>query len=568
MFNLASMFVDIKAKTDPFDAALNKVHADATRRGAMIGSVLGSAISKSIDLALRSAHKVFDAVVLGSSNLAESLAKTGEVFQGSTSVITGLADQMANQFGLGKQEILDASSMFGLLAQGAGMANNEAADFATGLTKLAADASSFYNVPLAEALQKIQSGLSGEAEPLRAFGVFLSEDAVKAKALAMGLASTNGELTQYAKIAARHMLIQEGLSKASGDLVRTQDGFANQSRMMIGSISNLATSIGTALMPAFQGVVAVGNRFISSLSAGFEAAAPYIEAGAQGVATAVNFMADVFASFGEMYMQFWSDVLSAPIFQYLVDAFTETGGWAEYFRDTVSEAFATIAVIFRNQGIVYEMMKVQAVTAIQNITLQIDAFLQNAMLMGQWLGSNWLNLIKDAANGVVTIFSNLGTNIKDLWNAVLEFLSTGQWTFNPTPLLKGMKVATAALPEMVKPMWVDASDRLAELGQELAGNETARAQPGLTKAQANYAAAKYGTAAAAMAGDQFKSQSFAASDFASQLQNKQFGSGNDVPTRQLTAQEQMREILKEQRDMLRQEIELQKWALRRGASFA
>jgi hypothetical protein len=86
------------------------------------------------------------------------------------------------------------------------------------MAMLAADASSFYNVPLDVALEKIRSGLSGEAEPLRAFGVFLSDAAMKAKAAQMGLAGLNGELTEGQKITVRAALIQEQLGTANGDL--------------------------------------------------------------------------------------------------------------------------------------------------------------------------------------------------------------------------------------------------------------------------------------------------------------------------------------------------------------
>ncbi|MCV6900945.1 hypothetical protein OE165_28330, partial [Escherichia coli] len=78
------------------------------------------------------------------------------------------------------------------------------------------DASSFYNVPLESALEKIRSGLVGEAEPLRAFGVLLSEAAVKQQALAMGVRPVNGELSEQEKVMARVELITKGLNKAQG----------------------------------------------------------------------------------------------------------------------------------------------------------------------------------------------------------------------------------------------------------------------------------------------------------------------------------------------------------------
>ncbi|MDG6746336.1 SDR family NAD(P)-dependent oxidoreductase, partial [Staphylococcus aureus] len=67
-----------------------------------------------------------------------------------------------------------------------------------------------------EAIGKIRSGLSGESEPLRDFGVFLTEAAVKAKALELGMIKVGEELTEQGKIMARAILIQEGLADANG----------------------------------------------------------------------------------------------------------------------------------------------------------------------------------------------------------------------------------------------------------------------------------------------------------------------------------------------------------------
>ena len=55
-------------------------------------------------------------------------------------------------------------------------------DSPTSLRPLAADLASFNNIDPTEALDKLRSGLVGEAEPLRSVGVLLNEAAVQAKA--------------------------------------------------------------------------------------------------------------------------------------------------------------------------------------------------------------------------------------------------------------------------------------------------------------------------------------------------------------------------------------------------
>ena len=101
-----------------------------------------------------------------------------------------------------------------------------------GLVQLAADLASFNNIGVDEALLKLQSGLVGETEPLRALGVNLNAAAVQAEALKMGLAANVETLTAADMAQARYALILQQTTTAQGDLARTSDGWANQNRIL------------------------------------------------------------------------------------------------------------------------------------------------------------------------------------------------------------------------------------------------------------------------------------------------------------------------------------------------
>ena len=106
---------------------------------------------------------------------------------------------MARRFGLNKRTMLDAASGIGLIGEAAGMGQGSAADLGNNMSKLAADASSFYNIPLDEALQKIKSGLvggpsrSGARRPAR-------QESVKAEAAERGSPASGAELTPSQKV--------------------------------------------------------------------------------------------------------------------------------------------------------------------------------------------------------------------------------------------------------------------------------------------------------------------------------------------------------------------------------
>ncbi len=241
---LSQLFVDVGTDLSKLDTGLNRAKAQITDFSAKANSLLGSI---GLGLSVAGVGKfLLDAAEKG-SNLGETMSKVKEVFKDSTSAVNAMADDMATKFGAVKGVTLDAAANLGLVAQGAGMSAKEAADMSVKLTRLADDASSFYNVDLNVALEKIRSGLVGEAEPLRAFGVLLSEDAVKAKAAAMGIQSVHGELSEQAKVAARVQLITEGLNKATGDHERTLGSYANQIRMVKGELENWTAAFGAPI---------------------------------------------------------------------------------------------------------------------------------------------------------------------------------------------------------------------------------------------------------------------------------------------------------------------------------
>lgn len=147
---------------------------------------------------------------------------------------------------------LEAERQAGVLfniATNLGIARGEAFKLSTTMTDLAADMESFYNLPHGEALFKLQSGLTGEIEPLRKLGIILSETAVKNEAISLGLVKQNQKLDETQKLIARYSLILKQTTEAQGDVARTADEAANKYRIMKADLTEAAQELGTNLMP-------------------------------------------------------------------------------------------------------------------------------------------------------------------------------------------------------------------------------------------------------------------------------------------------------------------------------
>ena len=124
------------------------------------------------------------------------------------------------------------------------------------LTRLAADLGSAFNASSDEAAVALRSGLLGESEPLRRFGVFLSEAAVKQEAYASGIADVGSELTNQQKVLARYNIIMGQTADGQGVFGRDTGSLEDAQKRLAAEMENLSASVGTELIPVLVELVA------------------------------------------------------------------------------------------------------------------------------------------------------------------------------------------------------------------------------------------------------------------------------------------------------------------------
>jgi hypothetical protein len=103
------------------------------------------------------------------------------------------------------------------------------------LVQLAADLASFNNTSVDDALVALRSGLSGEAEPLKRYGIALSDARMRQELMAQGVKDLGATLTPLQKTQAAYTLILKDSKLAQGDFARTSTGLANEQRIAAAS---------------------------------------------------------------------------------------------------------------------------------------------------------------------------------------------------------------------------------------------------------------------------------------------------------------------------------------------
>jgi phage-related protein len=308
--NLSKSFKDA-------EGSASKAHSEIQANNEKTGSSLrrlgtavaaGFAVDKVIDFGREA--------VTAASDLNESQSKIGVVFGKSAQSVLDWSKNSATAMGLSQQAALEAAGTYGNLAVSLGLPVATAAKMSTSLTQLAGDLASFNNVDPKEALEALRSGLTGETEPLKRFGVNLNQASIEYEALRLGLVKAPRDLDKInaahsrlsiaqraaseatkkygkdsiqamkanlgvesaqnglekamkggavqvdasAKAQASYSLIMKQTATAHGDFARTSNGLANQQRIMKAQMENVKATVGQALLPVIVKLAGVFTK--------------------------------------------------------------------------------------------------------------------------------------------------------------------------------------------------------------------------------------------------------------------------------------------------------------------
>lgn len=165
------------------------------------------------------------------------------------------AETVGELMGIDPSEWMRNQGVLMTLATGFGVAGDRAAVMSKNLTQLGYDLSSFYNISVEEAMQKIKSGFAGELEPLRSVGYDLSQAKLEATALELGIDKTVSSMTQAEKAQLRYYAIMTQVTTAQGDMARTLDAPANQLKVLRAQFNMAAREIGNVFIPALNAIL-------------------------------------------------------------------------------------------------------------------------------------------------------------------------------------------------------------------------------------------------------------------------------------------------------------------------
>ncbi|HBO03758.1 MAG TPA: hypothetical protein DD432_03975, partial [Eubacterium sp.] len=251
--------IDSSQIVNQLTGASNKASKQATS----IFSGMGKKIAGALSIAAL-AKFTKDCIEVG-SNVTEVQNVVDTAFKDLSWQADQWASNAMTNFGLSELSAKKYMGVFGQMSNAMGITGQAALDMAENVTGLTGDVASFYNLGTDEAYTKLKSIWTGETETLKDLGVIMTQTNLDQYALNNGFGKTTAKMTEQEKVMLRYQYVTSALSNATGDFVKTQDSWANQTRILTLRFQQLKASLGKGFIALFTPILRGFNNLLAGL---------------------------------------------------------------------------------------------------------------------------------------------------------------------------------------------------------------------------------------------------------------------------------------------------------------
>lgn len=297
--------------------------------GAFVGGLKGIAGPLAAVFGAQAVAGFAKGAVTEASDLRESVNAVRVSYGDAAKDVLALGKNSATAFGLSRSEFNGYAVRFQAFTKTIAGEGGNVEKTLGDLMGRATDFASVMNLDVADAAGVFQSGLAGETEPLRRFGIDLSAARVEAYAYANGIAKSGAELTENQKIQARYGALMEQTKKTQGDFANTSDELANQQRILGARWDNAKAKLANGLLPVATGFMRLLNdglgpamKTVSGIFDGFGGGG----GGGGAMGSTFQAIAKFAAPLGETLREIGQDVMAVlrPAFDSIASIFQGT----------------------------------------------------------------------------------------------------------------------------------------------------------------------------------------------------------------------------------------------------
>lgn len=258
--DFSKAFSTAQKAADNFETRMSNISSKLKSVGGSL-SGFGAKMSVGVTLPIVAAGK---GMVTAASDFDENLNKVDVAFGNSADKVTEWAETATKQFGLSKNQALEATSLFGDMATSMGLTQPAAADMSTSLAGLAGDLASFKNIDIDQAMTALSGVFTGETESLKQLGIVMTETNLEEFAAQTG--QVYSQMSQAEKVQLRYNYVMAMSANAQGDYARTSDGTANSIRTFQGAVDNLQIALGQHLLPILTPIIQKATEMVEAFA--------------------------------------------------------------------------------------------------------------------------------------------------------------------------------------------------------------------------------------------------------------------------------------------------------------
>ena len=255
------------------------------------------------------------------------------------------AEYAGEALGIDPAEFMRNQAMFNTVIKGFGVGADAAAYMSQNVTQLAYDMASLDNITIEEAMQKLNSAIAGELEPVRRVGYDLSQSrltqmaqdpenygnmtfsineqtgAIEANTEAYesnsnAVIANYNDMTQAEKVQLRYIALMKQVPWTQQDLARSLNDPANQLRIFKAQLVQTSRALGNVFIPVLNQVL------------------PYLQAGAMMLKEWLNYLAALAGyELPDMSDRAWIDSDVTDAYDNIADDMGSAAGSAKKLKD-------------------------------------------------------------------------------------------------------------------------------------------------------------------------------------------------------------------------------------------
>ena len=210
---------------------------------------------KNVASAVKSATQKIGGYVSSMSDYIENVNLFTVSMGSFTDQATEFTNRIQSDLGFDSGEAMRYMGVFQQLSTSFGVSSDRAYVLSKNLTQLGYDFASFFNLKTEDAFQKLQSGISGEIEPLRRLGIDISTTRLQQELYTLGINKSVESLSQADKETLRYIAIMKQAGNVAGDTARSITSPANALRMLQAQLDITARQIGSIFIPMLNKVI-------------------------------------------------------------------------------------------------------------------------------------------------------------------------------------------------------------------------------------------------------------------------------------------------------------------------